>query len=486
MKATSSRHIVCTVLSVVLCSAQGIIARKNSSLSEGLHRHHTPDVVVVIGTGYVGLVTGAGLAEFGNTVVCADIMKEKIDQLNQGRIPIFEPELKELVEKNVKRQRLSFTHHVVEAIQAADIIIIAVGTPRGDDGCADLTAFYSVIETIATHMNKYKVIITKSTVPIGTGMVVQNLLIERYGIDPQLFDLVSNPEFLREGSAVRDFLLPDRLVVGIESERVLEKMYAMYAPLIECGIPHVLTNIVSAEMIKYASNAFLATKLSFINEIANLCDKTGADVHTVACAMGLDKRISPYFLRPGPGFGGSCFPKDIQALLYTARNHEVVCSVIEGALETNERQKHVPVEKLTQLFSKRFGIDSVQGKCIAVLGLAFKGNTDDIRFSPAITVIQLLLERGARVKAYDPLAMEKTKEILPDVTYCTSAYEAAKNADAVIIMTEWEEFKNLDMQKMGQLMRAAILVDARGLLHPDELKQYGFLCETIGQSYLCQ
>ncbi len=435
-----------------------------------------PLIIAVIGTGYVGLVTGAGLASLGNTVICADIAADKIAQLKQGNIPIYEPDLKKLVAYGVEQNTLSFTTDVASAIEQASVIFIAVGTPMDDSGAADLRAFLAVSKTIATHMNTHKTIVTKSTVPVGTGSYLEELLTKTYGISPDLFSIVSNPEFLREGSAVYDFLNPDRVVIGAEDNSAFETMATVYHQLVEDGVPFVWTNIPTAELIKYASNAFLATKLSFINEIANLCDATGAHVKTVAYAMGLDSRISPRFLNPGPGYGGSCFPKDTQALVHIANQHGITLNTVIGGMHTNDTQQLIPIHKLHAV------MPSCAGKMIAVLGLAFKANTDDIRYSPALTVIEALLQDGATVYTYDPAAMQNTAVLFPSITYCNSAYETLIGADALIIMTEWDEFKHLNLEKVKNLMTGNIIIDARNLLHADKVQQHGFYYDGIGQA----
>ena len=363
-----------------------------------------PLTITIIGTGYVGLVSGAGLADIGNKVICADIAKEKIAALKLGIIPIYEPELDDLVSRNVKAGRLSFTDNVDDAILDADIIFIAVGTPMGDDGSADLAAVKSVTQAVATHMNKYKVICTKSTVPVGTGKWIRQLLREQK-INDDMYDIVSNPEFLREGCAVNDFLRPDRIIIGVETNKAKEVMTSIYAPMIAQHTPVLFTDIATSETIKYASNGFLAIKISYINEIANFCKQAGANVYGVAKGMGMDKRIGSLFLNPGPGFGGSCFPKDCHALVHMADEQNTSVLVIKAALEANEFQKKLAVEKLKTI------IGPLQGKTIAVLGLAFKANTDDVRYSPSITVINELLAQGAKVQAYDPAA-EKTMQFV--------------------------------------------------------------------------
>jgi UDPglucose 6-dehydrogenase len=432
--------------------------------------------VAVVGTGYVGLVTGAGLAEFGHSVVCADIDPRKIDALEQGIIPIYEPGLQEVVARNVAQGKLAFTLDIAQAVRNAHVVFIAVGTPMNDDGSAYMRYVENVVDTISRNINGYKVIVTKSTVPIGTGAWISNLLIER-GIDENLFSVVSNPEFLREGSAVQDFLHPDRVVVGVESESAKNLMLNLYKSLDQAQVPIITTSIVTSETIKYASNAFLAVKLSYINELANLCDATGADIKVVSQAMGMDKRISPLFLKPGPGFGGSCFPKDSQALVYMGQQHSVDLPVIAASLKTNELQKQIPAQKLLKLMNNQ-----VAGKTIALLGLAFKADTDDIRYSPAITTIELLQAQGAIIKAYDPAAMMNMHAQFPNVMYCPTLEQAVTDADGVIVMTEWNEFKQMDLETIGSLMHTKILVDARNILDTQELKNLGFTFDTIGRT----
>jgi UDPglucose 6-dehydrogenase len=469
--------IMGTIRAVVVLCLYLIIA---SYFSLSAYTHHKPDApaeyptIAVIGTGYVGLVTGAGLASFGNKVICVDIAAEKIAQLNAGIIPIYEPDLKELVEYGIDQEQLSFTTDIASALERASVIFIAVGTPMDDGGAADMRAFNAVAETIAAHLHEHKTIVTKSTVPIGTGRNLEELFIEIYDIDPKLFTVVSNPEFLREGSAVYDFLNPDRVVIGTDDERGFDELATVYHQLIEDGVPFVWTNLPTAELIKYASNAFLATKLSFINEIANLCDATGAHVKTVAYAMGLDSRISPRFLNPGPGYGGSCFPKDTQALVHIANQHGVTLNTVMGGMETNTTQQLVPLQKLHAI------MPSCTGKTIGILGLAFKANTDDIRYSPALTVISALLEENATIYTYDPAAMPNTARQFADISYCNSAYEAVTGTDAVIIMTEWDEFRHLNLEKVRHLMRGNIIIDARNLLHVEQAQQHGFYYDGIG------
>jgi UDPglucose 6-dehydrogenase len=439
----------------------------------------TSHTITVIGSGYVGLVTGACLAEFGNNIICADVDITKIKKLKGGHLPIYEPGLEKIVSKNVNSGHLSFTTDVAQAIEDADVIFIAVGTPMGEKGTADLSALENVIETIAHTIHSFKVIVTKSTVPIGTGKWLKDTLTHTYGIDENLFAIVSNPEFLREGSAVNDFLYPDRLVIGTESDKAFKIITEVYDHLISNNTPYVFTNVVTAESIKYASNAFLAVKITYINEIANLCDATGADVGTVSYALGLDSRISNKFLRPGPGFGGSCFPKDTKALVLTAKELGLSLETVQAALTANERQKRQPFKKLFKLTNQK-----IADKTIAVLGLAFKADTDDIRYSPAIKTIEKLLKYSAHVKAYDPEAMNNMAQIFPTITYCPSIEDAVCDADAIIIMTEWNEFKQMDLEHISTLVKQRIIVDTRNILDPAKLNELGFAFDNIGRSYL--
>lgn len=432
--------------------------------------------IAVLGTGYVGLITGACLADFGHTVICADTDHAKINQLNQGKIPIYEPGLEELVSGLVMLKKLSFTTDIDNAIAQADCIFIAVGTPMNESGCADLSALNKAFSMIIPHLGSYKLICIKSTVPIGTGNNLL-LMLQEKGINPDLYDLVSNPEFLREGSAIYDFMNPDRIVVGTSCSRALAIMNELYAPLIDREVPCLCTSITSSETIKYASNAFLATKLSFINEIANLCDSAGADIVDVSDGMGLDKRIGKAFLKPGPGFGGSCFPKDCHALCAIGKTYGVPLNLVHAALQTNEEQKKKAVEKLMGLME-----GDILGKTIALLGLAFKNNTDDIRYSPALTTIELLLHKGAFIRAYDPAAMNNMRKIFPAIGYADSVYEAVSNADAVIIITEWDEFKYIDLERIGMLMNKRVLVDVRNLLDPRELQRHNFKYALMGRA----
>jgi len=432
--------------------------------------------ICIIGTGYVGLVSGAGLADFGNDVVCTDIDQAKIDMLNDGQIPIYEPGLKELVDRCVHTKRLTFSADVETSVHDAEVIFIAVGTPMGDNGEADLRAVEAVATTIAKNMDSYKIICTKSTVPVGTGAHLEALIRAECG-DETEFDVVSNPEFLREGSAVKDFLNPDRVVLGVNSERAEKVMKDVYRPLFINETPMVITNLPSSEMIKYASNAFLAVKISFINEVANLADKVGADIHTIARAMGLDGRISSKFLHPGPGYGGSCFPKDTEALVHTGDQHGVQFQVVEAAIKANKSQRNVILGKAKEL------LPDLNGKVVAVLGLAFKANTDDVRDTPALEIIQGLNEGGAVVRAYDPIASENMKKyFLPDLNTLESVKETVTGADLVIILTEWNELRGLGLEALKQQMKTPNIVDARNILSVDQLKEFGFNYRNVGRS----
>lgn len=432
--------------------------------------------VAVIGTGYVGLVLGACLADFGNDVLCADIDKEKIKRLNNGEIPIYEPGLKEIVDRTRACNKLSFSDDPEDVIRQSEVVFVAVDTPMSDEGKADMRAVEAVAKMIGKNLHDYKIICTKSTVPIGTGKRLKKIIKEHARGDVD-FDVVSNPEFLKEGAAVKDFLEPDRVVFGTESTRPLAALYEIYGPLHENKTPFLCTDIATAEMIKYAANAFLAVKISFINEMSHLCDATGADVKAVAWGTGTDNRIGPKFLNPGPGFGGSCFPKDIRALVHKAQHCFVDLKIVEAALAANESQKRRIIKKLKELMGGSF-----EKKTVAILGLAFKANTDDIRYSPSMVVIDHLLEQGARVKAYDPVAMENMKKAAPQVNYCGSSYEAVMEADVVVIMTEWDEFCSLDLAKVKSLMHQPVLFDARNIVKTSELKELGFTYTNIGNA----
>jgi len=432
--------------------------------------------ICVIGTGYVGLVSGAGLADFGNEVTCTDIDHSKIDLLNKGKIPIYEPGLKELVDRNVTARRLRFDSDVEASIRKASVVFIAVGTPTTENGKADLSAVESVARTIAENLNGYKIICTKSTVPVGTGAHLDKLIRSASKTDHN-FDIISNPEFLREGSAVRDFLIPDRVVLGVNSNEAESVMREVYRPLFINKTPMVITNIPTAEMIKYASNAFLAVKISFINEMANLADKVGADVHSIAHAMGLDGRISSKFLHPGPGYGGSCFPKDTEALVQTGLQHDVQFKVVQAAIDANSSQRQVILSKVREL------LPSLSGKSVAVLGLAFKANTDDVRDTPAIDIIKGLMQAGAQVRAYDPIASENMiKYYFSDLDCRSSIHATVEGADLVIVLTDWNELRGLNLEELKQLLKAPNVVDARNILSVEQLKEYGFNYRNVGRS----
>ena len=431
--------------------------------------------ITVIGTGYVGLVSGAGISDFGHHVTCADIIESKIKLLKNGEIPIYEPGLHELVDRNVNAGRLSFTTKVDEAIQQADVIFIAVGTPQSDNGEANISAVESVARSIGKNLNNYKVICTKSTVPVGTGDIICELIRENM-VDGGEFDYVSNPEFLREGSAVKDFLWPDRVVIGASSIKAFNIMKEVYRPLYVNEKPILHTNVATAEMIKYAANAFLALKISYINEVANLCEAVGADVHLVAKGMGQDGRISPKFLHPGPGFGGSCFPKDTQAFATLSREKGVPMNTIDAAITTNNIQKTRMVEKLKNLIGGDFS-----GKTIGVLGLAFKPSTDDVRESSSIEMIQSILDGGGKVKAYDPIANKSMQNIFPDLNYLHSWEETCDDVDAMVIMTEWNEFRGMNLKKLKKVMKTPLVLDTRNILSMDKLSEYGFQFDNVGR-----
>ena len=431
--------------------------------------------ITVIGTGYVGLVSGAGISDFGHQVVCADIDAEKIEQLQKGAIPIYEPGLEELVKRNVASQRLSFTVDVNQAVRDAEVIFIAVGTPQGDNGEADISAVEAVARTIGENLNSYKIICTKSTVPIGTGEKICKIINTAISAGGT-FDYVSNPEFLREGSAVKDFLWPDRVVIGAASDKAFDILRDVYRPLYVNETPMLHTNVATAEMIKYAANAFLALKISYINEVANLCEKVGADVHQVSKAMGQDGRISPKFLHPGPGYGGSCFPKDTHAIAELARKKGAPMNTIDAAINTNIKQKKRMAEKLKDLLGGNFS-----GKMVGILGLAFKPNTDDVRESSSITMIQSIMDGGGKVQAYDPIANETMKEYFPDLSYCNSWSEACDATDAVAIMTDWNEFRGMDLPYLKSIMKAPVILDTRNILSIDQLSENGFQFNNVGR-----
>lgn len=430
--------------------------------------------IAVIGTGYVGLVTGACFAEFGVDVTCVDIDAEKIARLLNGEMPIYEPGLEQLVTKNTQSGRLRFTTDLKQAVEQALVIFLAVGTPPKSDGSPDLSFVETAARSVAQHMNGYKVIVTKSTVPIGTGEHIRKLIREHQKSKLN-FGIVSNPEFLREGAAINDFMRPDRVVLGSRDEEAIAIMRDLYRPLYLIEAPFVITSLEAAELTKYAANAFLATKISFINEIANLCESIGCDVHDVARAIGMDRRIGSKFLHPGPGFGGSCFPKDTQALASVAEQFGRESLIVDAVIEVNRRQRQAMVPKIEKL------VGDLAGKTIAILGLAFKPETDDMREAPAIDIITGLIERGAVVRAYDPVAMTEAAAVLPGVDYAADEYEAVTNADALVFVTEWNQFRALDMRRIRDLMRSPRIADLRNIYEPADMRELGFEYVGVGR-----
>lgn len=427
--------------------------------------------ITVIGTGYVGLVTGACFAEFGVEVTCVDVDKNKIENLKKGIIPIYEPGLDNIVEKNSKAGRLHFTTDIKSAVEQALVVFLAVGTPPKADGSPDMSFYQQAAKDIAEAMNGYKVLVTKSTVPVGTGKWLREFVSEQQKIKTN-FGVASNPEFLREGAAIDDFMRPDRVVIGSNEEDAIAIMKDLYRPLYLIETPIVITSLEAAELIKYAANAFLATKITFINEIANLCDAIGCDVHDVARGMGMDNRIGRKFLHPGPGYGGSCFPKDTRALTTVADQFGVETLIVDAVVEANERQRQAMIPKIEKL------VGDFKDKQIGVLGLSFKPETDDMREAPAIDIIRAMQERGARVKAFDPVAMEEAKHSLPDVEFANDEYEVIEGADALVIITEWNQFRALDMEKVKSLLKSPKIADLRNIYEPEDMRELGF--EYIG------
>jgi UDPglucose 6-dehydrogenase len=431
--------------------------------------------IAMIGSGYVGLVSGACFADFGHVVTCVDKDPDKIAALSRGEMPIFEPGLAELVAKNVREERLFFSTSLVEPAKAAEAIFIAVGTPsRRGDGHADLSYVFKAAREIADVLNGYKVIVTKSTVPVGTGDEVARIIAEaRPDAD---FAVVSNPEFLREGAAIRDFKLPDRIVVGTDDERARAVLADVYRPLYLNRDPLLFTSRRTAELIKYAANAFLATKITFINEIADLCEQAGADVQDVARGIGLDNRIGSKFLNAGPGFGGSCFPKDAMALMQTARDFGTPCRIVETVASVNDHRKRAMGRKVIAACG-----GSVRGSTIAVLGLTFKPNTDDMRDAPSIALITALQDAGAKVRAYDPEGMKQARSVLENVEYADNAYSCIEGADALVIVTEWDAFRALDLERVRKLLKRPVVVDLRNIYRPKDMAQRGFIYEGVGR-----
>ncbi len=427
--------------------------------------------IAMIGTGYVGLVTGTCFAELGNAVICVDNDVDKIKKLNSGSIPIYEPGLEEMVAKNVKEKTLSFTNDIEDAVKKCEIIFIAVGTPPKPDGTADLSSVEKVSSVVANVMTEYKLVVGKSTVPVNTGKWIKKTinLKNAKGID---FDVASNPEFLREGSAIDDFLKPDRIVIGVESERAKELLCELYKPI---DAPILVTDVESAELIKHASNSFLAMKISFINAISMLCEKAGADVEMVAEGMGLDKRIGKHFLCAGAGFGGFCFPKDLSAFIKIAEDLGYDFKLLREVERINDEQKKSIVKKIAEQ------VWNLNNKTVGILGLSFKPNTDDMRYASSIDIIGDLLAEGVTIRAYDPKAMERAREIFPDIIYCKDPYEVCEKCDALVILTEWDEFKDLDLKRVKKLLKTPILIDGRNIFDPDTARNEGFAYTGVGR-----
>ena len=431
--------------------------------------------VAMVGTGYVGLVSGACFADFGHDVTCVDKDRAKINALERGEVPIYEPGLTELVKLNARVGRLKFTTDLASAVAGADAVFIAVGTPsRRGDGHADLSFVYDAAREIARALDGFTVVITKSTVPVGTGDEVERIIRETRPAAE--FEVVSNPEFLREGAAIQGFKHPDRIVVGTADARAKEKMTELYRPLYLNRSPIMFTDRRTAELIKYAANVFLATKITFINEIADLAEKVGADVQDIARGIGLDNRIGSKFLHAGPGFGGSCFPKDTVALIKTGQDHEAPQRIVEAVVAVNDARKRAMARKVVAALGSK-----LRGKTIAVLGLTFKPNTDDMREAPSIPLITALQDMGATVRAFDPMGMEQAKPLLPNVTFCNDAYSCAENAAALVIVTEWEQFRALDFKRLQTTMARPVLVDLRNIYQAEEIARHGFVYESIGR-----
>src|SRR3989338_16246 len=429
--------------------------------------------ITCMGCGYVGLVCGVCLAELGNEVTCIDIDNNKINNLKKGTMPIYEPGLKDLMDRNMAENRLSFSTNASEAIQSSEVVFSAVGTPSGENHKADLSAVFSVARAFAENLNGYKVFVTKSTVPVGTNERVKKIVMESRKFN-QDFDVVSNPEFLREGEAVNDFLIPDRIVIGCENGKAKAIMEAIYKGISRTEHPILFTDIKTAEIIKYASNAMLATRISFMNEIAKLCEKTGADVKLVAKGMGLDKRIGSRFLQAGIGYGGSCFPKDVQAFIETAKEYDIDFKILNSVEEVNEEQKKSLLPKIKSLID-------IKDKIIAIWGLAFKPKTDDMREAPSIILISQLHKEGAIIKAFDPEAQENAKKIFSNIEYCRNPYETVKNANCLVIATEWNEFRNLDLNRVKTLLKEPNIVDGRNVFEPEEMRKLGFNYVGVGR-----
>ena len=432
--------------------------------------------ITILGTGYVGLVSGTCFSEFGFDVCCVDKDKDKINNLKNDIIPIYEPGLQNLVKKNKNSGRLSFSNDIDQNIKKADIVFIAVGTPsRRGDGHADLTYVYEAAEKIAKNLDGYTVIVNKSTVPVGTGAEVKNIIKK---INPDaLFDVVSNPEFLREGNAIEDFMRPDRVVVGIETEKAKQLMSIIYKPLYLIETPILFTDLNTAELIKYSANAFLAVKISYINQMSDLCEKVGADVHHVAKGIGLDKRIGSKFLHPGPGYGGSCFPKDTLALVQTAKEYDLNLSLVETVVKYNKQRKSDMADKIIEAFN-----NNCQNKKISILGLSFKPETDDMRDSPSLDIIPILKEKGFDISVFDPVAMDEAKKLLKNIEFSNNIEECLQESDGLVILTEWNEFRGLSATRLKKVMKGNILIDLRNSLNPDNFKKSGFNLIQLGRT----
>lgn len=431
--------------------------------------------ISMIGTGYVGLVSGACFAEFGIEVVCVDNDEEKINNLKKGKIPIYEPGLEDMVIRQYKSGRLSFTTDKKEAVQGSDAVFLAVGTPsRREGGEANLEYVFQAAREVAEHIQDYTVIVTKSTVPVGTAREVEHILSDI--VEKDNFDVCSNPEFLREGAAINDFMRPDRVVIGVDTKKAEDVLRQLYRPLYLNETPMVVTTPETAEIIKYASNAFLATKITFINEIANLCEQANANVQDVARSMGLDGRIGPKFLHPGPGYGGSCFPKDTKALVSIGEKYRAPQSIVQAVVNANENRRYQMAEKIVEACG-----GSVRNKKLAVLGVSFKPNTDDMREAPSLYIIPSLQEKGAKISAFDPVAMDNAKKMLKDVHWAQNPYEAAENADALVILTEWNEFRALNIKKLSEIMARKHLIDLRNIYKLPIMEEYGFHYVSIGR-----
>jgi UDPglucose 6-dehydrogenase len=431
--------------------------------------------IAMFGNGYVGLVTGTCLANLGHTVICVGVNEKKVADLQRNILPIYEPGLQELVAKNAAEKRLSFTTDAAKAVQSSEVIFIAVGTPQAADGHADLTFVFQVAESIGKYMNGYKVIVDKSTVPVGTADAVREKIQKNLTVQYP-FDLVSNPEFLREGEAIHDFMNPDRIVIGVESEKAKEIMTHIYKGIERTGRPIFVTDVKSSELIKYTSNAFLATKISFMNQIAQLCEKVGGDIKEISKGIGLDTRIGSRFLQAGVGYGGSCFPKDVQALIYTGKENNIDLSLLRAVEDINDNQKKSLFPKIEKLLSGQ-----ISGKTITLFGLSFKPKTDDIREAPALVIIDQLLAAGAKLRVYDPVAMQSMKTVQPYLKYCLNAYDAAQDSDCVVIVTEWDEFRYIDLKRIKENMKTPCIVDGRNIYDSKEVRALGFKYVGVGR-----